>query len=754
MSQKSRQALLRAALSLLLAAGLILPLLGAAGLLQSHWAAGLLLPAATALIMGGLSLLPRGGLFSWLGALAGLGIWAALGGAQTVQEAVLGLRLYFGGHTAALPYFLPQAALLGIVLISLAAWAMAGERSSAFFPVMAVMGVLACLWLTDSGSLIWLVFPAAAALLTMIARDRSEAVSAGRVLPFMGALMLLLCLLVPAGGLVSPPLKEAAEDIRQRIMDYFFFTDPREEFSLAREGFYPQGREQLGGPPSLNDDPVMTVETPRTVYLRGAVKNTYTGRSWTDTTGGQRYLWVGARWSQRRAALFDEALPAAGAGEPVSLRITMTRDNASALFAPQRVRSLETGRDLVPYFNDASELFATRNLQEGDTWTLTALADRGEDAGMREILAACAPMADPAADAAAAAVYTGVPGSVQQEVHALTAEAIEGAVTDYDKAMAILHWLQANYRYELNVPARPGYDFVSAFLLSEEKAGYCTYFASAMTVMCRIAGLPARYVEGYAARPGADGVAWVTGRSGHAWVEVWFPGYGWLTFDPTPGEGSGGSQNPPPGESGEPDPQDDPLPEDRSEDQPDPGSDGQDEQENEANDPQEEEAPESAEAPEDAGAAPPPGGPPSLLWLWLLLALLLLALIALLLALRVRACRPERMERKVQDPDARWCLWMQAVCDALRALGEVRPPKLTLAQWLRQVDGKGVTSASLSPLGESAGVIFYGHQEPFDEETAMVRETWTALRDGMTRRQRLRLDLRRAFGRKRDFTVN
>ena len=60
MSQKIRQALLRAALSLLLAAGLILPLLGAAGLLQSHWAAGLLLPAAAALIMGGLSLLPRG----------------------------------------------------------------------------------------------------------------------------------------------------------------------------------------------------------------------------------------------------------------------------------------------------------------------------------------------------------------------------------------------------------------------------------------------------------------------------------------------------------------------------------------------------------------------------------------------------------------------------------------------------------------------------------------------------------------------
>ena len=76
-----------------------------------------------------------------------------------------------------------------------------------------------------------------------------------------------------------------------------------------------------------------------------------------------------------------------------------------------------------------------------------------------------------------------------------------------------------------------GEDFVSWFLL-ESKEGYCSYFASAMTVMCRIAGVPARYVEGYYISP-VNGEAIVTGKNAHAWVEVYLNGIGWTAFDPT-----------------------------------------------------------------------------------------------------------------------------------------------------------------------------------------------------------------------------
>ncbi len=765
MSVRTKDALLHAALSALLAAGLILPLLGVAGLLQSQWLTGLLCVAAVALGLGGLSLLPRGTLFCWLGALAGLAVWALLGGVRTVQETVLGVRLTAAGHAAALPFYGRQAALAGSILISLTAWAMTAKRAGAAFALMAVLGVMFCLWLTAHGSLVWLVFPAGAALLTMLARDRNESLRAGRVLPYMATLMLLMVLLVPAAGLVSPTLKKAADDFRQRVMDTFFFTDPRNEFSLAREGYYPQGRDQLGGTPSLNTHEVMTVETPVTVWLRGAVKNTYTGHAWEDTTEEQRYLWVGARWSERRAELFDQRLPAAGAGEAVTIRVSVTDANASAIFTPQRVRTLTTDGDLVPYFNDASEIFATRDLKGGDGWTVTALTDLGRDSRMAWILAECAAQADPVRDAAVAALYTDVPDYVQREVALLTTRITAGEDTAYGKAMAIQRWLQANYRYSLNVPdVDPRYDFVSAFLLSEEKAGYCTYFASAMTVMCRLAGLSARYVEGYLAKPGRDGVARVTGLDGHAWVEVWFPGYGWLTFDPTPSDSGGGTQPPP--DTGSPDRQDregenpedreDEKPQDQEEEEPD----GEDDEEDGGDDPEErpddreEEAPDSQETPEGADVDQRPKDPPRMRWLLWILPVLLLAGLILLARLRIRMTRPERMERKTPSPDSRWCLWMQAVCDALGVLGETRPRDCTLSQWLRAVDAKGVTPASLAPLGESAGVIFYGHQEPLEEEIDLARAAWADIRQGMTRRQRARLDRRRAFGRKRSFIGN
>ncbi|MEG2702003.1 MAG: transglutaminase-like domain-containing protein, partial [Clostridia bacterium] len=87
--------------------------------------------------------------------------------------------------------------------------------------------------------------------------------------------------------------------------------------------------------------------------------------------------------------------------------------------------------------------------------------------------------------------------------------------------------LQRFYRYSLT-PASPpeNQDFVTYFLYVG-KEGYCTYFASAMTVLCRMADLPARYVEGFLAQPTGDGSAYVTGLDAHAWTEVYFEGFGW-----------------------------------------------------------------------------------------------------------------------------------------------------------------------------------------------------------------------------------
>jgi transglutaminase-like putative cysteine protease len=98
--------------------------------------------------------------------------------------------------------------------------------------------------------------------------------------------------------------------------------------------------------------------------------------------------------------------------------------------------------------------------------------------------------------------HTQLPEGIEPNLYALTMETVADAQSAYDRAVAIAEYLRRNMRYKLDVEYPPvGRDFVSWFVL-DSKQGYCSYFASAMAVMGRIAGLPTRYVEGYYARPG------------------------------------------------------------------------------------------------------------------------------------------------------------------------------------------------------------------------------------------------------------
>jgi len=114
---------------------------------------------------------------------------------------------------------------------------------------------------------------------------------------------------------------------------------------------------------------------------------------------------------------------------------------------------------------------------------------------------------------------------------ALTAQ----ARTPYDKAMAIENHLRGRYSYTLNLTGKPGDDPLAHFLF-ETRAGHCEYFASAMTVMMRTLGIPSREVNGFLPGEYNDlgGDYIVRASDAHSWVEVYFPGEGWVTFDPTP----------------------------------------------------------------------------------------------------------------------------------------------------------------------------------------------------------------------------
>ena len=101
--------------------------------------------------------------------------------------------------------------------------------------------------------------------------------------------------------------------------------------------------------------------------------------------------------------------------------------------------------------------------------------------------------------------------------------------------MAVQTWLQANTRYNLDAPAPPpGADAVDNFLFVSRK-GFCEQIGSSLVVMLRSLGVPARLAVGYA--PGErnpfTGLYEVRASDAHAWAEVWFPGVGWQSFDPT-----------------------------------------------------------------------------------------------------------------------------------------------------------------------------------------------------------------------------
>ena len=116
------------------------------------------------------------------------------------------------------------------------------------------------------------------------------------------------------------------------------------------------------------------------------------------------------------------------------------------------------------------------------------------------------------------------------------AERITAAeVNNYDKAAALERYLRTNFHYTLQLPPVSQRDPLAGFLF-QRKQGHCEYFASAMAVMLRTLHIPSRVVNGFRTGEFNDLTSQyvVRASNAHSWVEVYFPGYGWIGFDPTP----------------------------------------------------------------------------------------------------------------------------------------------------------------------------------------------------------------------------
>ena len=118
----------------------------------------------------------------------------------------------------------------------------------------------------------------------------------------------------------------------------------------------------------------------------------------------------------------------------------------------------------------------------------------------------------------------------------LAAQISGSASNSFDKAVALESYLKTHYGYTLQLLRSPVADPLANFLF-ERKQGHCEYFASSMAVMLRTLHIPARVVNGFRSEEFNDVTSTyvIRAKNAHSWVEAYFPGFGWITFDPTPG---------------------------------------------------------------------------------------------------------------------------------------------------------------------------------------------------------------------------
>ncbi|KJS55189.1 hypothetical protein VM98_14480 [Streptomyces rubellomurinus subsp. indigoferus] len=131
------------------------------------------------------------------------------------------------------------------------------------------------------------------------------------------------------------------------------------------------------------------------------------------------------------------------------------------------------------------------------------------------------------------ALPDGLPPVVAEQAKAITAD----AHNDYDRATALVRYFTSpQFTYDTSISGGTGNDAIAVFL--RDRKGFCVHFASSMAAMARTLKIPARVAVGFT--PGdtkGGGVYSVSGKMYHAWPELYFSGYGWLRFEPTPSRG-------------------------------------------------------------------------------------------------------------------------------------------------------------------------------------------------------------------------
>ena len=289
-----------------------------------------------------------------------------------------------------------------------------------------------------------------------------------------------------------------------------------------------------------NSEVVMRVKTGKPVAYtmlrwRGIALINFDGKRWStpehtsETLRAQPDGWIFLRERERATltamnlqyTVFLQPIATAAIftpGEPISIKGNFSPDNSNADWAASHsyIWRDSTGSLFNPFHNySAVRYTGLSRLPKLDTAQLRAAPTESTDAIRAE--------------------YLQLPRALDARIPDLAKQVTERANSPYDKAEAIETFLRTRFGYTLSLAGKPGDDPLANFLFVT-RAGHCEYFASAMTILLRTLDIPAREVNGFLPGEYNDlgGDYIVRASDAHSWVEVYFPGSGWVTFDPTP----------------------------------------------------------------------------------------------------------------------------------------------------------------------------------------------------------------------------
>ena len=269
-------------------------------------------------------------------------------------------------------------------------------------------------------------------------------------------------------------------------------------------------RTSIGGSVSLSAEVRFTVESDEPAYWRTGVYDRFTGDEWVRTGDATAY-----------GGSLD---PPPGDTSTLSQTVTV-QEPAQVLPAASQPVSLDGPIASDAAVDDHGQLLAERTLAEGEEYVVQSQIVEASPEQLRD--------AGTAYPDDVESRYLQLPEDTSEEFESYTADVTDDAENPYEAAVAIEQYLRSAKTYSLDVDQPDGN--VAEEFLFEMDAGYCVYYATTMVQMLRAEEIPARYVTGYTQGQQFDDDQWIVrGLDAHAWVEVYFPGEGWVEFEPTP----------------------------------------------------------------------------------------------------------------------------------------------------------------------------------------------------------------------------